>query len=56
MQVPLVTVSCPSPRNIHPLPHLPLDIKDSLKEDFGLREAFECLRFFDGGFGLKGNC
>jgi hypothetical protein len=40
MQVSLVTVSRPSPRTVAPPPCLPLDKKDSLKEDMG---------FFDGG-------
>jgi hypothetical protein len=39
-QVSLVTMSCPSLRTVAPPPCLPLDIKDSLKED---------TRFFDGG-------
>jgi hypothetical protein len=52
-QVSLVTMSCPSPRTVAPPPYLPLDIKDSLKED---------VRFFDGGLmegffdGLVGAC
>jgi hypothetical protein len=33
MQVPLVTMSCPSLRTAAPPPCLPLGIKDSLKED-----------------------
>jgi hypothetical protein len=41
MQVSLVTVSCPSLRTVDPPPCLPLDIKDSLKED---------MRFFNAGF------
>jgi hypothetical protein len=41
VQVSLVTMSCPSLRTVAPPPCLPLDIKDSLKED---------TRFFDGGF------
>jgi hypothetical protein len=41
MQVSLVTVSRPSLRSVAPPPCLPLDIKDSLNEDWG---------FFDGGF------
>jgi hypothetical protein len=41
MQVSLVTMSHPSQRTVAPPPCLPLDIKDSLKED---------MRFFDGGW------
>jgi hypothetical protein len=41
MQVSLVTMSGPSPRSVAPSPCLPLDIKDSLKED---------KRFLDGDF------
>jgi hypothetical protein len=37
----LFTMSRPSLRTVAPLPCLPLDIKDSLKED---------MRLFDGGF------
>jgi hypothetical protein len=40
-QVSLVTMSCPSPSTVAPPPYLPLDLKDSLKED---------RRFFDGGW------
>jgi hypothetical protein len=40
MQVSLVTMSCPSLTTVAPPPCLPLDIKDSLKED---------VSFFDGG-------
>jgi hypothetical protein len=32
-QVSLVTMSCPSPRSVAASPCLPLDIKDSLKEE-----------------------
>jgi hypothetical protein len=39
-QISLVTMACPSLRTVVPPPCLPLDIKDSLKED---------VRFFDGG-------
>jgi hypothetical protein len=46
MQVSLVSVSLPSPRTVAAPPCLPLDIKDSLKED---RRLFDG-RFFDGGF------
>jgi hypothetical protein len=42
-QVSLVTMSCLSPRTVAPPPCLPLDIKDSLKEDTG---------FFDGDEGI----
>jgi hypothetical protein len=40
-QVPLFTMSLPSPRTVAPPPCLPLDIKDSLKEDG---------RIFDEGY------
>jgi hypothetical protein len=40
MQVSLLTMSHPSLRTVAPPPCLPLDIKDSLKED---------KRIFDGG-------
>jgi hypothetical protein len=40
MQVPLVTMSHPSPRTIAPPPCLPLDIKDSLREDFLIGGGF----------------
>jgi hypothetical protein len=39
-QVSLVTMSCPSLRTVAPPAFLPLDRKDSLKED---------VRVFDGG-------
>jgi hypothetical protein len=45
MQVSHVTMLCPSPRTVAPPPCLPLDIKDSLKEDS---------RFFDGGVFFMG--
>jgi hypothetical protein len=54
-QVSIVTMSCPSPRTVALPPCLPLDIKDSLKEDVrlfgwgffdGVGEGF----FFDRGW------
>jgi hypothetical protein len=64
--VSLVTLACPSPRTAAS-PCLPLDIKDSLKEDGGvfalgfLLEAFAfgfwAFWLFDvGGFGREKNC
>jgi hypothetical protein len=50
MQVPLVTMSCPFPRTAAPPRCLPLDIKDSLKED--VRLSYEG-GFLMGGFWLR---
>jgi hypothetical protein len=50
-QVPLVTMSCPSPRTIAPPPCLPLGIKDSLKEDIG-----EMLMLLMAGVCLPASC
>jgi hypothetical protein len=57
MQVPLVTMSCPSPRTAAPRPCLPLGIKDSLKEVvrlFGWGRFFGCGSLFDGGVLAEG--
>jgi hypothetical protein len=57
MQVSPVTMSCPSPRTAAP-PCLPLDIKDSLKEDtrlllWGLFALGFCFEAFALGFCLR---
>jgi hypothetical protein len=65
MQVPLVTLSHPSPRTAAPPPCLPLGIKDLQKEDTRLLDDGRLFdegrlldkgRFFDGGFWLKRKC
>jgi hypothetical protein len=45
MQVPPVTMSCPSPRAVAPPPRLPLGMKDLLMEDERLLDEG---RLFDG--------
>jgi hypothetical protein len=50
MEVSLVTMSCPSSRTIAPPPCLPLDLKDSLKEDMRVFDGGLMEGFFDGGF------